>query len=120
MAAGDIGAGAELADQHDLVALRIVGQHGAGLAALEHFAADDAAHAALVQRVPEEIAADLEVALERDLVADELHRFVGQGRRRHGKLRTKKGRPRRTAQNVAPEAGIRTCDPAINSRLLYR
>src|SRR5438128_570213 len=58
VAARGVGAGAELADQHDLVALRIVEQNGARLAALEHLAADDAAHAAVVQRVTEEIAED--------------------------------------------------------------
>ena len=49
MAAGDIGAGAELADQHDLVAPRIVGQNGGGGAALEHLALEHGALAALVE-----------------------------------------------------------------------
>ena len=41
----------------------------------------------------QEIATDAEVALECHLMADEFDRFVGQGRRSHGKLRTQKGPP---------------------------
>jgi hypothetical protein len=85
MAAGDIGAGPELADQHDLVADRIVGQHGSGLSALEHLALQDPALAALVEAVAEEVATDAKVTLERHDVLDELDGLIGQDRRRHGK-----------------------------------
>ena len=54
MAARDVGAGAELADQHHLVAHRIVGQHGGRLPALEDLAADHRALAAAMQAVTEE------------------------------------------------------------------
>src|SRR5689334_7885300 len=53
------------------VSRRIVHQHAARLATLEHLAADLAADTTVVQRVAEEVADDFEVALERNLVADE-------------------------------------------------
>ena len=107
MAPGDIGARPELADQHDLVAQRIVGQHGRRVSALEHLAPEDGALAALVEPVAEEIAADAEVALERHLVVDELDRFVGEGRRGHGKLRMQKGPPPdESGPELAPEEGF--------------
>ena len=59
MVSGDIGARSELADQHDLVAQRVVGQHGGRMSALEHLAPKCAALTALIETVAEEIAADL-------------------------------------------------------------
>src|SRR6185312_10912256 len=76
MVTSGIGAGAELADQDHLVAPGVVHQHAARLAAFEHLAADLAAHAALVQRVTEDVADDFEVALEHNLLADNLRRLL--------------------------------------------
>ena len=53
MVAGGVGARAELADQHDLVAARIVGQDGGGMAAFEGLALEHGGLAALVQAVAE-------------------------------------------------------------------
>jgi hypothetical protein len=39
----------------------------------------------LIEAMAEEIATDTEVALERHLMLDEFDRFIGQGRRRHGR-----------------------------------
>ena len=94
MAAGGVGAGAELADQHDLVAPRVVGQHGGRWAALEYFTLQDAALAALVEAVAEAVAADAEKTLEGDDMVDQLDGFIGQGTRRHGVSECKKGRSR--------------------------
>ncbi len=79
MTTGRVGAGAELADQHDLVAGGIIKQHGAGLAALEDLTADHVARAAVVQAVPEEISDDLEVSLERRLLAHQFDCFFRVG-----------------------------------------
>src|ERR1700682_2832064 len=107
MTSGDVGARPELADQHDLVAPWIVGQHGGGVSTLEHFASQDAALAALIESMAEEVATDSEVALKRHLVLDEFDRFVGQGRCRHGKLRTQKGPPPdESGPELAPEEGF--------------
>jgi hypothetical protein len=55
------------------------------MSALEHLAPECAALAPLIETVAEEIATDSEVALERNFVPNQLDRFVGQGRRRHGR-----------------------------------
>lgn len=81
MVAGNVGAGTELADQHDLVPPRIVGQHGCRVAALEDLAADDGTLPASEQAVAEEIATNPEVALEGRDMLDQFDLFVGRGRR---------------------------------------
>src|SRR5258708_36476207 len=82
MVAGDVGAGAELSNQHDLVTSRIGGQHGAGLPALDHLATDHAAHPAPVQAMAEEVASDFEVTLVAQLLAHQFGRLVGRVRHR--------------------------------------
>ena len=120
MAPGHIGAGTELADQHDLVASGVVEQGGGRLAALEDFAADDVARAAVVKAVAEEIAHDLEVPLERSLLANQFRSFLGIGHLPDPSEKTT-ARPRGTRRREdGSEGRDRTCDPAINSRLLYR
>ena len=63
MASGDERAGAELLDQHQAVEHGVVGQDGGGVAALEDFAQEGLAPAAVVLLVPQAVAVDLEAAL---------------------------------------------------------
>jgi hypothetical protein len=55
------------------------------MSALEHLTPKRAALASLIEAMAEEIATDTEVALECHLMLDEFDRFIGQGRRRHGR-----------------------------------
>ena len=108
MAAGGKGAGPELADQDDLVADRVVGQHGRGLAALEDLSAELTAHAAPVEALTEEVASQAEVALEGHGAFDEFGFFTGQGHRGHDAHSTsEKGPlPLENGPKLAPEVGI--------------
>jgi hypothetical protein len=110
-------AAAHLADQDHLVAHRIVGQDGGDRAALEHLALDDLAHAAAIGRMPIPVCLYLEIALERGPALDQVDFFVvGHGDIPRG---SEKGRSAREAAPSGSEGGIRTPDPAVNSRLLY-
>src|SRR6185503_4851230 len=87
IAAGRVGAGPELLDQHEAVEHRIVGQHRGGLAALEHFADEGLAPIAVVALVADAVAIDLEPALvdgglldDLDVVARELRRKLHEPR----------------------------------------
>src|ERR1700730_4072022 len=77
------------------------------MSALEHLTFQGAALASLIEAIAEEIATDAKVALERHLMLDEFDRFVGQGRRRHGKLRTQNGPPSdESGPELAPQDGF--------------
>ena len=73
--------------------------------------------------MPEEVSDDLEVALERNFVADELRPSL-LGGLRHPPYQTPQCKQLRRVPEETRRIGsggrVRTCDPAINSRLLYR
>jgi hypothetical protein len=63
------------------------------VAALEDLSADDRALAALVERVPEKVATDFEVALEGHDMIDQFGFLVGRERDGHGDNSTGKKGP---------------------------
>jgi hypothetical protein len=78
------GADPELLDQHDLRALRIVGQNHHRRVALEQLAHQLRPHAAGEQAVAQAIADDLEEAVENDFPLDHLDPRIGHDARARG------------------------------------
>ena len=77
-------AGAELLDQHDLVAHRVVGQHGGGMAAREHLAHQLRTEAAREPPVPQPVAHHPKIAVEHHRTIEDLDPWIRHGGPRSG------------------------------------
>ena len=68
-----VGPDAELLDQQHAVALRVVGQHGGGVAALEQLALERPAPAAAEQAVAQPITVDPKITLKHGFLRQHVH-----------------------------------------------